>query len=931
MTVDNYKNNNPAASPLKYATVTVLIRTTNRDSLSSAVESVTKQLYTDWEILIANASGAELTPLAAPLAQQVAQVIDLGRRLGRGEAANALLDAARGKYVIFLDDDDEFLPLHLQKLVQKLEDNPRLSACYADVQTVAGCPGGGSDIVGHVFAREFDFTLLHLQNYLPIHAVLFRLDVVRQSGCRFDETLPLFEDWDFWLKLAAKGEFKRVAGISALYALDPVTGSGHAVVNSQERDTALQLFATRLLSRWNAEGVAKLIAWQAQRGQDFTQAEQQISSLESQVTQASLDITRSALENAALERQHSNAMLHLESSLSEERANSLAQQNEILRLESRLSEERANSLAQQNAILHLESRLSDERANSLAQQNAILHLESRLSDERANSFVQQIELEKLSRIRLENMGHIEALNATLLATYQSTSWRLTKPLRILKRGLAWSASDAPKRLLRNGFLAVKGEIRRHGVAGFVRRLPHFLRHAQTYAGILTSPLPEAKASLFKVDIPVLGNIRLHPELGQVSEVLDASISIVIPTFNAGLEFKWLLRKLNAQKGLKNLEIVVVDSGSTDQTVAWAHEAGCTVVEITQAEFTHSHSRNLGAASATSDYVLFMVQDAYPIGVYWAYGMLRFLMDHADEGLVAASCSEYPRSDSDIMYDSMIDTHYRFLGCHERDRIGDFKGDDHMALRSRGQLSDVACLISRKMFGEYGYQGDYAEDLDLGIRLIKDGHKVAMLASVKVVHSHNRPAFYYLKRSYVDVIFLVGMFKDFTFPPVESVRGLMAGIVSLAKHVSDLLPAVHEAEPGLALNDLLSHWITQCRESSAQLELNEASSLGDPRLDDYVESLRNRLQSAAMNGLERSEARRFSDSFFARLEHFNLFSANVYGAHDALLRAALQDVIRKTFAAAAGSALGFMYMDSEKSAAAEQPTIDAINKELRMGV
>ena len=889
MTVDDYKNNNSAASPLKYATVTVLIRTTNRDSLSSAVESVTKQLYTDWEILIANASGAELTPLAAPLAQQVAQVIDLGRRLGRGEAANALLDAARGKYVIFLDDDDEFLPLHLQKLVQKLEDNPGLSACYADVQTVAGRPGGGSAIVGHVFAREFDFTLLHLQNYLPIHAVLFRLDVVRQSGCRFDETLPLFEDWDFWLKLAAKGEFKRVAGISALYALDPVTGSGHAVVNSQERDTALQLFATRLLSRWNAEGVAKLIAWQAQRGQDFTQAEQQISSLESQVTQASLDITRSALENAALEQQHSNAMLHLESSL------------------------------------------SDERANSLAQQNAILHLESRLSDERANSFVQQIELEKLSRIRLENMGHIEALNATLLATYQSTSWRLTKPLRILKRGLAWSASDAPKRLLRNGFLAVKGEIRRHGVAGFVRRLPHFLRHAQTYAGILTSPLPEAKASLFKVDIPVLGNIRLHPELGQVSEVLDASISIVIPTFNAGLEFKWLLRKLNAQKGLKNLEIVVVDSGSTDQTVAWAHEAGCTVVEITQAEFTHSHSRNLGAASATSDYVLFMVQDAYPIGVYWAYGMLRFLMDHADEGLVAASCSEYPRSDSDIMYDSMIDTHYRFLGCHERDRIGDFKGDDHMALRSRGQLSDVACLISRKMFGEYGYQGDYAEDLDLGIRLIKDGHKVAMLASVKVVHSHNRPAFYYLKRSYVDVIFLVGMFKDFTFPPVESVRGLMAGIVSLAKHVSDLLPAVHEAEPGLALNDLLSHWITQCRESSAQLELNEATSLGDPRLDDYVESLRNRLQSAAMNSLERSEARRFSDSFFARLEHFNLFSANVYGAHDALLRAALQDVIRKTFAAAAGSALGFMYMDSEKSAAAEQPMIDAINKELRMGV
>lgn len=848
--------------------MTVLIRTTNRASLGTAIASVANQSYTDWEILVVNASGTVLTPLDTKLTKHVAAVIDLEKRLDRGEAANVLLDAARGKYVIFLDDDDEFLSSHLQKLVQTLEDAPNLAACYGDVQTVLRHADGSADSTGHVFDREFDSALLHLQNYLPIHAVLFRLEAARQSGCRFDETLPLFEDWDFWLQLAARGDFKRVAGISALYALDPVTGSGHAVLSTQVRDDALQAFAARLLSRWNARSVAKLITWQAQRGQDFTQTEQLMSSLKAQLTQASLDITRSALKNGELERQH---------------------------------------------------------------QDAILRLENNLRADRANSFVQQIELEKLSRIRLENIGQIEALNATLLATYQSTSWRLSKPLRMFKQGMGWSTSAAPLRLLNNSLLAVKGEIRRHGVGGFARRLPHFLRHARTYSSILTSALPQAKAALFKVKIPVVRNIRLHPELGHVGEVLDASISIVIPTYNAGLEFKWLLRKLNMQKGLKNLEIVIVDSGSNDQTVAWAHDAGCTVVEITQAEFTHSHARNLGAANAASDYVLFMVQDAYPIGVYWAYGMLRFLMDHAGEGLVAASCSEYPRSDSDIMYDSMIDTHYRFLGCHERDRIGEFQGNDHMALRSCGQLSDVACLISRKMFGEYGYQGDYAEDLDLGIRLIKDGHKVAMLASVKVAHSHNRPAFYYLKRSYVDVIFLVGMFNDFTFVRVESVRGLMAGIVSLAKHVSDLLPAVHEAEPGIALNDLLSSWIERCRQSSALLKLNELTSMGDHRLDNYIESLKNRLQCSPMDGVELSEARRFADSFFARLQHFNLFSANVYGAHDDKLRAALQEVIKKTFAAAAGSALGFMYMNSVESTKAEQPMIDAINKELRMGV
>ncbi len=52
-------------------------------------------------------------------------------------------------------------------------------------------------------------------------------------------------------------------------------------------------------------------------------------------------------------------------------------------------------------------------------------------------------------------------------------------------------------------------------------------------------------------------------------------------------------------------------------------------------------------------------------------------------------------------------------------------------------------------------------LDLGIRLIKDGYKLAFLSSVAVIHSHNRPAFYYLKRGYVDILFLDKILPDFT--------------------------------------------------------------------------------------------------------------------------------------------------------------------------
>ena len=356
-----------------------------------------------------------------------------------------------------------------------------------------------------------------------------------------------------------------------------------------------------------------------------------------------------------------------------------------------------------------------------------------------------------------------------------------------------------------------------------------------------------------------------------------------------------------------------------------------MIEITPAEFSHSHARNLGASHASSDYLIFMVQDAYPIGQYWAYGMLRYLLDHAESGLVAASCSEYSRSDSDMMYDSMINTHYRFLGCDEQDRIGDYQGSDHMALRSRGQLSDVACLISRQLFNTYKYRGDYAEDLDLGIRLIKDAHRVAMLASVKVVHSHNRPAFYYLKRSYVDVVFLVGMFDDFVIPVVESVQGLLLGIVCCARQVSALLPSLDEAEPQAVLSTVLADWMMVCRQQGKALRLDGTCDLGDERLNGYIDSLGERFELAPMDRLAHSEAHRFADSFFARLEHFNAFIADVYGAHDSGLGRSLKNAICKTFAATAGSALGFMYMDRLRPSAPDQALVETINNELRTGV
>src|SRR5262249_25076884 len=72
-----------------------------------------------------------------------------------------------------------------------------------------------------------------------------------------------------------------------------------------------------------------------------------------------------------------------------------------------------------------------------------------------------------------------------------------------------------------------------------------------------------------------------------------------------------------------------------------------------------------------------------------------------------------------------------------------------------------------VFMKYRFRGNYAEDLDLGLRLIRDGYKLALLGSTRIIHSHNRPAYYHLKRGYVDNLAISKILPDRPVIPLEA--------------------------------------------------------------------------------------------------------------------------------------------------------------------
>ena len=92
------------------------------------------------------------------------------------------------------------------------------------------------------------------------------------------------------------------------------------------------------------------------------------------------------------------------------------------------------------------------------------------------------------------------------------------------------------------------------------------------------------------------------------DVARLKVSVVIPVYNGiadGLER--LLSSL-ARQSHHNLEIVAVDSGSTDDSVRLLERHGAKVLHIKKEEFRHDYARNLGAENAAGDYLLFTVCD-----------------------------------------------------------------------------------------------------------------------------------------------------------------------------------------------------------------------------------------------------------------------------------------------------------------------------------
>ncbi|MBL0011809.1 MAG: PIG-L family deacetylase [Nitrosomonas sp.] len=191
--------------------VSVIIRSMDRPTLSDALDSVALQTYPNIEVVVVDAKGENHRKISKWCGRFPLRIFSAGSRLKRSLAANFGLDSASGEYFIFLDDDDLFDPDHIANLVETLKNSKNCSVAYAGVRVE-----NETGVISGIYNQTFAAARFMAGNFIPIHAVLFKRDLVAQ-GCRFDENLDSYEDWDFWLQVARKTDFAHTVKVSAVY------------------------------------------------------------------------------------------------------------------------------------------------------------------------------------------------------------------------------------------------------------------------------------------------------------------------------------------------------------------------------------------------------------------------------------------------------------------------------------------------------------------------------------------------------------------------------------------------------------------------------------------------------------------------------------------------------------------------------------------
>jgi len=325
------------------------------------------------------------------------------------------------------------------------------------------------------------------------------------------------------------------------------------------------------------------------------------------------------------------------------------------------------------------------------------------------------------------------------------SWsRVVREARAAGLAVVAPRTGGPGEALRDGVDALLVEP--GSASGLARALERLVADRALVARLAAAPArcptaDEAAARLEEL------YARLHAKRAARARSRRPRVTVAYVTKNGAELLDDSLSAVRRQQGdFELVEILAVDSGSRDGTLAILERHGARVLEIAPEEFGHGRTRNLAVRAARGDVVVFLTQDASPAHDEW---LARLLAPLAADPLVAGAWSRHvPRSGCHPMEWRRVVEFPLFAGSPVL--ISSARGNPDYA--RNGELaswfSNNASAIPRALLERWPFPDvEFAEDQAWARLVLEAGFRTALVNDSVVYHSHAYSPWTNLQRNF----------------------------------------------------------------------------------------------------------------------------------------------------------------------------------------
>ena len=263
--------------------------------------------------------------------------------------------------------------------------------------------------------------------------------------------------------------------------------------------------------------------------------------------------------------------------------------------------------------------------------------------------------------------------------------------------------------------------------------------------------------------------------------LNMKISVIIRTYNEQKYLDELLTKIfNQELGEHSLEVVVIDSGSTDSTLEILSKFNVVLTHIKKSDFTFGRSLNMACDVSSGDILVFISGHCIPVDNKWLYMLVE---DLATNKAVYSYGRQIGRDTTKFSEEMIFSKYYP---------------DDAAGNGIEGFCNNANSAILSKYWQIYKFDEDLTglEDMHLARKLVEKGLKVSYRHQSAVFHIHSE-SFAQTKNRYEREAYAMReIFPEINITYVDLVRYLITSIFSdfkaaikMKKFLKNLVPIV----------------------------------------------------------------------------------------------------------------------------------------------